>query len=90
MNEKILNYLTNIRLTEPVFTQLKEIAAQQKVKVADLILKAICEVYGLPNVSQSPNFQELQLTQRRKNNVIAASLLISLKTPVYLPDENKS
>ena len=38
----------NVRIAEPVFKQLRQLAAEEDLKVADLVRKAIKKTYGVP------------------------------------------
>jgi len=38
----------NVRVAAPVFMHLRKLAAQEDLKVADLVRKAIKKTYGIP------------------------------------------
>jgi predicted HicB family RNase H-like nuclease len=48
MNGTTLSKQVNVRVAEPVFMHLRKLAAQEELKVADLVRKAIKVTYGTP------------------------------------------
>jgi predicted DNA-binding ribbon-helix-helix protein len=48
MNKTTLDSSINVRLATPVFKQLRKLAADEDLKIADLIRKAIKKTYGTP------------------------------------------
>jgi predicted DNA binding CopG/RHH family protein len=48
MNGTILDSKINVRLAKPVIIHLRKLAAQEDLKVADLVRKAIKKAYGAP------------------------------------------
>jgi len=48
MNGTTLNKQVNLRLAEPVFKHLRRLAAEEDLKVSDIIRKAIKQTYGPP------------------------------------------
>jgi hypothetical protein len=48
MNGTTLKKQVNVRVAAPVFMHLRKIAAQEDLKVADLVRKAIKQTYGSP------------------------------------------
>lgn len=48
MNGQILDKQVSVRLADPVVKHLRRLAAQEDLKVADLVRKAIKKAYGNP------------------------------------------
>jgi len=48
MNGMTFTKQVNVRVAEPVFIHLRRLAAQEDLKVADLVRKAIKKTYGTP------------------------------------------
>jgi len=48
MNGTTLSKQVNVRVAEPVFMHLRKLAAQEELKVDDLVRKAIKATYGTP------------------------------------------
>ena len=48
MNGMILDKQVSVRLPKPVIMHLRKLAAQDDLKVADLVRKAIKKTYGTP------------------------------------------